>query len=107
MLDVTAFLVYFIENVYHKLETAPNMTTAQLQEVLASGKVTEKEQSLWQFVLSAYGEQEFSTKQLERDFGKAAYATIRGFVLKFEQLGLLQATKYGNRTKYCVSLVKK
>ena len=107
VLDVTAFLVYFIENVYHKLEKAPNMTTAELQEVLASGKVTEKEQSLWQFVLSAYGEQEFSTKQLERAFGKAAYATIRGFVLKFEQLGLLQATKYGNRTKYCVSLVKK
>ena len=42
----------------------------------------------------------FSTKQLEKDFGHAAYATIRTFVLKFTELGLLRAEKYGNRTKY-------
>ena len=34
-----------------------------------------------------YGDAEFSTKQLEKDFGDAAYATIRSFVLKFEKLG--------------------
>jgi hypothetical protein len=37
---------------------------------------------------------------LEKDFGNAAYATIRGFVLKFEELGLLRSIKYGNRNKY-------
>ena len=57
---------------------------------------------LWNFVLSAYGSSEFSTKQLERDFGNAAYATIRGFVLKFEELGLLTAQIYGNKVKYSV-----
>jgi len=41
-------------------------------------------------------------KLIERDFGNAAYATIRGFVLKFEDLGLLSAQKYGNRVKYSI-----
>jgi len=50
--------------------------------------------------LSYYGTDEFSTKQLEKDFGDAAYATIRSFVLKFEELGLLSSTKYGTRNKY-------
>ena len=45
---------------------------------------------------------EFSTKQLEKDFGDAAYATIRSFVLKFEKLGLIKSTQYGNRMKYAV-----
>ena len=31
-----------------------------------------------------------------------AYATIRSFVLKFEQLGLLTSMRYGNRLKYRV-----
>lgn len=76
---MTPFLVYFIENVYHKLITAlpsPN-TTETFQNALAQGDVTEKEQTLWQFVLTAYGNGQFSTKQLEKDFGNAAYATIR------------------------------
>ena len=51
---------------------------------------------------SAYGDAEFSTKQLEKDFGNAAYATIRSFVLKFEKLGLLKSTQYGKRVKYAV-----
>jgi Fic family protein len=105
VLDVTPFLVYFIDNVYHKLgEALPApATTDAFRAALEQGSVTEKEQELWQFVLSAYGSDEFSTKQLERDFGRAAYATIRGFVLKFEALGLLCARKYGNRTKYRVA----
>ena len=49
-----------------------------------------------------YGDAEFSTKQLEKDFGDAAYATIRSFVLKCEKLGLIKSTRYGNRTKYAV-----
>ena len=105
VLDVTPFLVYFIENVYHKLDDALPVpaTTAAFDDALAQGKITEKESALWHFVLSAYGTAEFSTKQLEKDFGDAAYATIRGFVLKFEELGLLQSVKYGNRRKYRIS----
>lgn len=33
---------------------------------------------------------------------KAAYATIRGFVLKFEDFGLLSSVQYGPRVKYKV-----
>ena len=97
--------MYFIENIYHKLDNAlpAPMTTGAFDDMLAQGKITEKESVLWRFVLSAYGNAEFSTKQLEKDFGNAAYATIRGFVLKFEGLGLLQSVKYGNRRKYRIS----
>ena len=106
VIDVTPFLVYVIENVYHKLATAlPSTatTTHTFQVALEQGNITEKEHSLWKFVLSAYGSNQFSTKQLEKDFGNAAYGTIRGFVLKFEKLGLLQTTKYGNRVKYQIT----
>lgn len=102
--DVTPFLVYFIENVYDKLGNAlPQANTLDsFRKALDDGKITEKEKDLWNFVLSAYGSSEFSTKQLERDFGNAAYATIRGFALKFEELGLLAAQIYGNKVKYSV-----
>lgn len=104
ILDATPFLVYFIEHVYDKLgSTLPAASTTDVfQAALEQGGITEKEKDLWQFVLSAYGGGEFSTKQLERDFGHAAYATIRSFVLKFEKMGLLRSTKYGNRVKYRV-----
>ena len=49
-----------------------------------------------------YGDAEFSIKQLEKDFGDAAYATIRSFVLKFEKLRLLKPMRYGNHVKYAV-----
>ena len=104
VLDVTPFLQYFIQNVYNKLDqTLPRgQVTERFQSVLASGQVTEKEQKLWNYVLSAYGTNPFSTKQLEKDYGDAAYATIRGFVRKFERLGLLDSQRYGNRVKYWV-----
>ena len=104
ILDATPFLVYFIEHVYHQLGGAlpPPATTETFQHVLERGGITEKEKALWQFVLSAYGGGEFSTKQLEREFNNAAYATIRSFVLKFEKLGLLRSVKYGSRVKYRV-----
>ena len=41
--------------------------------------------------LNYYGMNEFSTKQPEKDFGDAVYATIRGFVLKFLDLGLFSS----------------
>lgn len=102
VLDVTPFLVYFIENVYNKLEYSlpQNDITQSFQKSLSDGIITEKEKDLWNFVLSAYGNNEFSTKQLERDFRNAAYATIRAFVLKFAKIGLLSTQVYKNRVKY-------
>ena len=105
VLDVTPFLVYFIENVYDHLtaQAAPAKTTEDFKQLLAAGQVTEKERDLWNFVLSAYGSQAFSTIQLEKDFSNAAYATIRKFVLKFRDLGLLAEQKFGSRVKYHVN----
>lgn len=102
--DVTPFVLYFINNVYNNLNegSADFETLTLYDEAVKNGKVTEKESKLWKFVLSCYGTGEFSTKQLEKDFGNAAYATIRGFVLKFEELGLLSSAKYGARVKYKV-----
>ncbi|MBQ4322025.1 MAG: Fic family protein [Oscillospiraceae bacterium] len=104
VMDVTPFLVYFIENVYHKLG---KMASAEknmeiFRNALETGAITEKEKDLWLYVLSAYGNSEFSTKQLEKDYGNAAYATIRSFVLKFEKLGLLTGQRYANKVKYRV-----
>ncbi len=104
-IDVTPFVLYFINNVYNKMnEDGPAIETlAVFDSAVKNGKITEKETKLWKFVLSAYGTDGFSTKQLEKDFGDAAYATIRAFVLKFEQLGLLSSAKYGPRVKYKVA----
>ena len=104
IVDLTPFLTYFIEQVYRPLgeNKMGGHAMDSFKEALAQGKITEKEAALWQFVLSCYGNEEFSTKQLEKDFGNAAYATIRGFVLKFESLGMLTSTRYGNRVKYRV-----
>ncbi len=103
-IDVIPFVLYFINNVYNKMNegTADIETLTAYDEAVKEGKITEKETKLWKFVLSFYGTEEFSTKQLEKDFGNAAYATIRGYVLKFEELGLLSSAKYGARVKYKV-----
>ncbi|MGN1194859.1 MAG: Fic family protein, partial [Acutalibacteraceae bacterium] len=105
-IDVTPFLIYFVDEVYNKItkEDTAAPAFAVFDEAQKDGKITEKEARLWQFVLSAYGTDEFSTKQLEKDFGNAAYATIRSFVLKFEKVGLLTSVKYGTRVKYKVLL---
>lgn len=107
VIDVTPFLIYFAENIYNHIEKENVQKTNQIarfQDALKDGKITEKEKDLWNFVLSAYGQQEFSTKQLEKDFGNAAYATIRSFVLKFTELGLLTSVAYGNRMKYKIKM---
>ena len=101
-IDVTSFILYFINNVYNKMtdEATITETLTVYDNAVKDGKITEKETKLWKLVMSYYGTEEFSTKQLEKDFGDAAYATIRGFVLKFEDLGLLSSLKYGPRVKY-------
>ncbi len=102
--DITAFLLYCNDNIYNKLsEDIPaNKAVDTFHLELEEGRVTLKEKELWHFVLSAYGYEDFSTKQLEKDFANAAYATIRAFVLKFESMGLLDSKKYGNRVRYAV-----
>ncbi|MBE6895455.1 MAG: Fic family protein [Ruminococcaceae bacterium] len=103
-LDITPFIKYFSEYVYSQIpkNIAQANTFDKYDKALKDGIVTEKETQLWSFVLSHYGTAEFSTKQLEKDFGNAAYATIRSFVLKFEEFELLNSKKYGNRVKYSV-----
>lgn len=104
VIDITPFIKYFSEYVYSKIpeNAAENKTLEKYDKALKAGVITEKETQLWSFVLSRYGTNGFSTKQLEKDFGNAAYATIRSFVLKFEELDLLCSRKYGNRVKYSV-----
>lgn len=103
-IDITPFILYFINNVYNKINEGITTveTLTAYEDAVKDGKITEKESKLWKFVLSYYGTEEFSTKQLEKNFGDAAYATIRGFVLKFEDLGLISSVKYGARVKYKV-----
>lgn len=103
--DVTPFLSYFCKEVYNRIrvDAVPSHPDLEVyQRALSEGKVTEKERLLWDFVVSAYGTEEFTTKMLEKDFHNAAYATIRAFVMKFHELGLLAARKAGNRTFYKV-----
>ena len=103
--DVTPFLSYFCNEIYNRLQVdaAPPQADLQVyQTALAEGKITEKERLLWEYVLSAYGTEKFTTKQLEKDFRNAAYATIRTFVMKFHEMGLLAARKAGNRVFYKV-----
>ena len=90
------------QNVYNKFQSNgfnQDVLSDYLSE-LQNGKITEKEEQLWKFVIANYATDEFSTKQLEKDFGNAAYATIRSFVLKFEKLNLLSARTLNNRVKY-------
>ena len=94
--DVTPFLFYFCNEVYNRLQVdaVPPKTDLEVyQTALAEGKITEKERLLWEYVLSAYGAEEFTTKQLEKDFRNAAYATIRTFVMKFHEMGCLLQEK--------------
>lgn len=102
-IDVTPFLAYFANEIYAKLkpETIDSEDTLQrYQQALQAGQITAKEKQLWEYVLSAYGTSEFTTKQLEKDHGNVAYATVRNFVMKFTELELLKAQKYGSRVKY-------
>lgn len=103
--DITPFLLYMREHVYARLpEKLPEPATIEaFEKILSKEKITPKEHDLWSFVLSAYGTESFSTKQLEKDFGNAAYATIRAFVRKFTALGLLTEQKYGVRNRYRLS----
>lgn len=96
--------MYFNKYVYGKMDGYKKMHSSMhsFLRLCREGKLTKKEIELWQFIQMNYGKQEFSTKQLEKDFGHAAYATIRGFVLKGTKLGLLRHQAYGNRNRYAM-----
>lgn len=105
VIDITAFLIYFTQNVYEKMtgDTVKANTLEKYNSALSAGEITEKESRLWQFVLSTYAGDTFTTKQLEKDFGNVAFATVRTFVLKFTNLGLLNAQKMKNKVLYSVN----
>lgn len=104
VIDVTPFLLYFIQNVYNKIAdyAVQTDTLGLYRSALTEGKITEKESKLWKFVLSAYAGDTFTTKQLEKDYGDAAYATVRNFVLKFTDLGLMNAQQMKNKVLYSI-----
>ena len=105
VIDITPFLIYFTQNVYEKMtgDTVKTNTLQKYNSALSTGEITEKEAKLWQFVLSTYAGDIFTTKQLEKDFGDVAFATVRSFVLKFTDLGLLNAQKMKNKVLYSIS----
>ncbi|MDR0768043.1 MAG: Fic family protein [Methanosarcinales archaeon] len=103
--DMTPFLYFFTQKVFSQFEnySVDDDVLEKFRTVLETGKVTEKEKELFYFVLSNYGLGEFSTKNLEKDFRNVAYATVRTFVLKFEEFRLLRSQKYGARVKYRIN----
>ena len=102
IVDVTPFVLYFAQNVYNRLSQAMpgQYTMDEFANALLRGDVTEKEHDLWDYVRNRYNGQWFSTKELEKDYGKAAYGTIRTFVQKFNAMGLMECRNYSNRPKY-------
>ncbi len=104
VIDITPFLLYFIQNVYDKMtdDAIKTDTLEKYNSALSAGKITEKESKLWSFVMSSYAGDTFTTKQLEKDFGNAAFATVRSFVMKFTDLGLLNAQQMKNKVLYSV-----
>ena len=102
VLDITPFILYFNQHVFSNLkyQTQDENLLEIFNNYLSKGKITSKEKELFSFVLSNYSDAEFSTKQLEKDYQNAAYATIRSFVIKFESFNLLTSQKYTNKTKY-------
>ena len=101
IIDITPFIKYFSTKVFAKIKLAgTDNVIEEFKQLVQAGSLTEKERDLFEFVLQRYKYDEFSTKQLERDFGNAAYATIRSFVLSFTEKGLLESLKLSSKTKY-------
>lgn len=104
VLDVTPFVAYFVNQVYNRLPTSLSRpdTLDRYRELHEQGKITPKERELWNFILSFYGLRDFSSKELEKDFGQAAYATIYKFIQKFHKFQLLEQTDFSTRPRYKV-----
>ncbi|MCQ2560507.1 MAG: Fic family protein [Clostridia bacterium] len=104
-IDISPFLSYFNEYVYRKIGSCDfhSNTLEAFNELLKQGEITGKERELFSFVISNYGMNQFSTKDLEKDFENCAYATIRTFVLKMTEKGLFEEHLYKNRRKYSLA----
>ncbi|MCF0110745.1 MAG: hypothetical protein HUJ58_02510 [Erysipelotrichaceae bacterium] len=100
-IDSTPFVQFFHTSLYNQ-SYQPKSVIQRYTET-DSHLFTNKERLLWDFVVSAYGTQSFTTKQLEKDYGNVAYATVRSFVLKFTELRLLKATQLSTKVLYRIS----
>lgn len=102
--DITPFLYFFTQNVFSQFENynVDDDLLVKFKTILETGQITGKEKDLFYYVLSNYETNEFSTKNLEKDYRNVAYATVRTFVLKFEEFGLLKSQKYRARVKYSI-----
>ena len=98
-LDIYPFLYFFSHRVYARFGHG-NPANGDYRIFFATGQVTQKEDELWKYINEHFREEAFSTKQLEKRYGKAAYRTIRSFVGKFEKEGLLEKINYSSRPKY-------
>ena len=92
VIDVTPFIIYFQENVYPKLK--------KLRAEPLDSSYTLKEAELWEFINKNYENEDFTTKRLEKDFGNAAFATVRTFCIKLTENGLLTSKKQSNKVIY-------
>ncbi len=102
IIDCTKFINYMYTHVYSKIIKNETNITSYLK-LLKSGAITEKENKLWNFVCENYYGSYFSTKQLEKDYKDISYETVRKFVTKFEEHGLLTKIIVGSRNKYIIS----
>ena len=101
VIDVSPFIDMINTVVYTPIASLKqNKVIPTFNEFLHQGKITSKEASLFRYALSHFGTNEFSTKDLEKAYGDAAYATIRSFVQKFSQLELLEVIHYTTKSKY-------
>ncbi|MCF0231728.1 MAG: Fic family protein [Enterococcus sp.] len=102
ILDPAPFLLYFAENVYKKLKFSKpsSRKKTEYQKKLEKTQLSQKQAALYKYALAQFSDLEFSTKDLQKAYSNAAYATIRDFVIKFEKLGILEKHPYSNRPKY-------
>lgn len=105
VLDVTPFLRYYVVNVYHEpaLSVAvPKNALEACQKAQDEGFITRRQKALWDFVLSAYGGNEFTETQLRVEFGHVSRSTVAKFLMRFVELGLLEKIRYRGQFRYQV-----
>lgn len=103
--DVTPFLCYYAEHVYREAEMplpVPKNTIEACKKAQDDGLVTVRQKALWDFILSAYGCDEFTETQLYSDFKHISTTTVSKFLVRFVGLGLIEKTRYSGRFKYRV-----
>ena len=102
LLDITPFLLFYKIHVFDKMSDALPAPEAHAVfiKALEEGRITDKDRDLWLYVLSAFGKNEFSARQLTHDYGNASYSTVFNFTHKFTSLGLLASQRKKDRVSY-------